>query len=116
MHVILTTTATSDFSQLITFYQSRAVHLGEDLVREVEEVLERIGNFPDAGAPYYVRTRRITLQRFPLAVIYRVRGEIVEVVAIAHQRRDPSYWTARERASSYGSTNGHGRPLSSRAA
>ena len=40
--------------------------------------------------------RRYILRRFPFAVIYRTVGDDeLEVVAVAHQKRRPGYWTRR---------------------
>jgi hypothetical protein len=40
------------------------------------------------------------VRRFPYGVIYRVREEVIWVVAIAHMRRRPGYWLDRVRGSS----------------
>jgi len=39
--------------------------------------------------------RRHMLSRFPYAVVYHVRKDIVLVVAVAHSRRRPGYWRGR---------------------
>ncbi len=41
------------------------------------------------------RARRYILPRFPFSVIYRMKGELIEVVVVAHQRRKPGYWKSR---------------------
>lgn len=101
MQVVLTSPAMADLAELITFYDERATHLADGLVSEIEDSVRRIAEHPDAGAPHHNRTRRFLLQQFPLAVIYRIQGETAEVVAIAHQRQHPGYWTAREPRSTY---------------
>jgi hypothetical protein len=40
-------------------------------------------------------TRRLVLRRFPFAIVYRLAGEFVLVLAIAHMRRRPGYWRGR---------------------
>jgi plasmid stabilization system protein ParE len=40
-------------------------------------------------------TRRALLRRFPYAILYRVYGEVVVVVACMHGRRDPRRWASR---------------------
>jgi len=39
--------------------------------------------------------RRALLNDFPYSVIYRIKGDVVEIVAIMHQRRKPGYWADR---------------------
>ncbi|WP_102017610.1 type II toxin-antitoxin system RelE/ParE family toxin [Rhodopirellula islandica] len=47
--------------------------------------------FPKCDA----RHRFYLLRRFPFRVIYRVDGEDVVVVAVAHGSQDPNYWATR---------------------
>jgi plasmid stabilization system protein ParE len=63
--------------------------------RELDRAIERISEQPGAGSPYLSNTRRMFLRRFPFFVVYRVRGDDLEIVAVAHARRRPGYWRAR---------------------
>lgn len=47
-----------------------------------------------AGDPRY---RLIVLRRFPYQIFYEVGEGLIEVVAVAHTRRDPGYWLGRGR-------------------
>ena len=64
-------------------------------VQIVDRAIERISERPEAGSPYLSSTKRVLLRRFPLFVVYRVRNEHVQIVAVAHARRRPGYWRAR---------------------
>ena len=39
--------------------------------------------------------RQIRLRRFPYVIVYVVAGDVVRVVAIAHERQLPGYWASR---------------------
>lgn len=39
--------------------------------------------------------RKVPLRGFPFAVIYRDAGNLVQVLAVAHYRRNPNYWMKR---------------------
>ncbi len=39
--------------------------------------------------------RRLVLRRFPYKLLYTVQADHVFVVAVAHQHRNPGYWTDR---------------------
>lgn len=39
--------------------------------------------------------RRYVLRHFPYTVFYEIRGDILTVLAVAHQRRRPGYWRER---------------------
>lgn len=36
--------------------------------------------------------RRLVFHRFPYAVLYRILGDEVQVVAVMHMHRQPGYW------------------------
>ena len=40
--------------------------------------------------------RRQKVPQFPFGILYLVRDEVLEVVAFAHERRRPGYWSKRD--------------------
>ena len=62
---------------------------------ELDRAVDLISERPNTGSPYLGHTRRVLLRRFPFFVVYRVRGDNVQIVAVAHARRRPGYWRAR---------------------
>ncbi|HEY5870936.1 MAG TPA: type II toxin-antitoxin system RelE/ParE family toxin [Candidatus Tectomicrobia bacterium] len=40
-------------------------------------------------------TRRYLFPHFPFSLVYRVRDEEIEIVAVAHHRKQPGYWRSR---------------------
>ena len=43
----------------------------------------------DGGPPNYPGVRTWAMKRFPYTLMYRVDGELITVVAVAHQSREP---------------------------
>ena len=84
-----------EFEQASLFYESRMVGLGKSFVSEVERTISLIREFPDAGTVVGPARRRVLVDRFPYSIIYQRRPDSVAIVAIAHQRRRPSYWRRR---------------------
>jgi plasmid stabilization system protein ParE len=41
------------------------------------------------------RVRRCLLRHFPYTVFYTITGQVLTVLAVAHQRREPGYWRVR---------------------
>ena len=39
--------------------------------------------------------RRFLLRRYPFSIFYRINSEVIEVVAVAHQKRRPDYRATR---------------------
>ena len=74
--------------------------LGGALARRVEHVLARLRRLPHSGPPVRLRfvhadVRQIVVPKFQYLLIYRVKGEVIQVIAIAHMRRKPGYWRTR---------------------
>ena len=80
----------------VAFYQNRLPGLGADYIAEFEAVMARIchapNRFPTIADP---AIHRAGLKRFPFHVIYRVMPTQIIVLAVAHQRRRPTYWMER---------------------
>jgi toxin ParE1/3/4 len=75
--------------------EARATGLGTDLLHEVRRVVDLLCDAPDIGAPMDELRRRFPLQRFPFGIIYRVQGDTLRILAIAHRRQKPGYWRRR---------------------
>jgi toxin ParE1/3/4 len=50
---------------------------------------------PQLGSPSYPGVRTWPLKHFPYTLVYRVKGTVISVIAVAHQSREPGYWTGR---------------------
>jgi len=87
--------AQAELEDAALFYESRMDGLGNTFANEVARVISLLRRFPDAGAPAGRASRRVLLDRFPYAVVYRHAPDAIEVIALAHQRRRPGYWRAR---------------------
>ena len=71
--------------------------LGDDFLDAIDEVLERIAAAPQSYPPdrFDQRARRALVDRFPYAVVFVVHDDDVRIVAFAHAKRLPDYWTKR---------------------
>jgi hypothetical protein len=78
-----------------TYYEGRMAGLGGDFVAEVERVHRLIADYPALGTAYDQVHRLVRLRRFPFALIYRVDGSLLTIVAVAHTRKRPGYWRGR---------------------
>ena len=87
--------AASELIKSAQFYERRRALLGEEFLSEVEAALERILSCPECGRASVHATRSYRLRRFPFRIFYRLQGETIQVVALAHLSRRPGYWTRR---------------------
>ncbi len=94
MKVFLTAEAEEELVVAAGFYARAATNaLGIAFVEEVERACRLLAERPLIGVVWREPTRRLALRRFPFNVIHEVHGDEIRVIAIAHQRRKPGYWT-----------------------
>lgn len=88
--------AEAEFLELVGYYESRVPGLGDALVGEFEALVNLVCESPQAWqVEAEPDIRRAPLHRFPLSLIYREQGHIIQILAIAHERRRPQYWLGR---------------------
>ncbi len=69
--------------------------LAEDFQAELERSRAVIARSPNTWPEYIHGTKRYLLKRFPYFVVYRVSETRIEIIAIAHERQRPGYWSNR---------------------
>ncbi|GAB6061427.1 type II toxin-antitoxin system RelE/ParE family toxin [Deferrisoma palaeochoriense] len=87
--------AEQELNEAADFYDLESPGLGAVFIREVERTIENIRRFPEAAPLLRGRVRRWTLPHFPYTIVYSVRPQEIRILAVAHQKRRPFYWTPR---------------------
>jgi plasmid stabilization system protein ParE len=82
-------------NEAFDWYLDRSLSAAERFQRELERAQIAIQASPEVWGEYLAGTRHFLLKRYPYAVVYRVSEDRIEIVAIAHGRRKPGYWTDR---------------------
>ena len=77
------------------FYESQLAGLGDSFLERISEGFELIRLNPHAAQIMFDAYRRLVIRQFPYSVIYRVEGNRVYVIAVAHWSRRPGYWKER---------------------
>lgn len=95
LHVELHPAALAEAESAAAWYAARSSRAAAAFAREIETAIALIAENPERGFVYLEGTRRILLKRFPFLVVFRVQGERIHVVAVAHGRRRPGYWSGR---------------------
>ncbi|MCC7258312.1 MAG: type II toxin-antitoxin system RelE/ParE family toxin [Gammaproteobacteria bacterium] len=70
--------------------------LGAELKAETQRVTQLLLETPLIGEVVGGSFRRFPLRRFPFALIYRIDGDRLRILAVAHRRRRPGYWSERK--------------------
>ncbi len=80
----------------VAYYEERQPGLGASYLAEFEATLEQVCETPSRyPIEHRPDIRRIRLRRFPFTVFFRESSDVVQVLAVAHHRRRPSYWLGR---------------------
>jgi toxin ParE1/3/4 len=77
------------------WYAERSEIAARAFATEVAWAVREIGSVPEKWKRHVYGTRRFMLPNFPFSVIYRVHENAVQVIALAHHRRQPGYWRSR---------------------
>lgn len=88
--------AQSELDDAIAFYEAHRDGLGLDLQSRVESAVKTIQKAPRRWPVYKSsQFRQRPIKRFPYTIYYMDLEDHVWIVAIAHQKRRPGYWTRR---------------------
>ena len=87
--------ALREFQSAVVWYLERSAPAAINFVEEVDRAIELILEAPSRWPRGEHKTRKFVLNRFPFAIIYREKDLVVELLAIAHGHRHPSYWKRR---------------------
>ncbi len=87
--------ARRELDEAAIWLEQQEAGLGERFLSEVAEARQMILAYPNAWQPMGASLRRCHLKRFRYGLIYRIRGEVIEIIAVAHDRQRPEYWRGR---------------------
>jgi plasmid stabilization system protein ParE len=87
--------AEQELTEAAGYYEAERQGLGTDFLLEVERICAVLVELPALGEKLDLIHRRLPLRRFPHALIFRCDGDAIRVVALAHRRRKPRYWSPR---------------------
>jgi plasmid stabilization system protein ParE len=77
------------------WYAARNPFAAHGFRDELAHAVDAVGQNPLTWPRYEGPVRRYVFPRFPFSLVYRTRGDEVEVLAVAHGRRRPGYWRSR---------------------
>jgi plasmid stabilization system protein ParE len=87
--------AEAELGEAVAYYDGISSELGDALLEETDRVVEQLLEFPLSVPVWREDLRRRPLFRFPYALVYRIDGELIYVVAVLHQARGPNHIARR---------------------
>lgn len=93
-HVVqLAPAAEADIREVFIWYRERNALIADGFRAEVFDAIDRISDAPLTNGADEDGNRKRVLRRFPYSVVCEVQENMVTVLAVAHHRRKPGYWT-----------------------
>lgn len=90
--IIITPFAQNDEDEAYTWYEEQRIGLGEELLKELEIAYHKIANNPEHYG--FIDERKVLrdflIHRFPYLIVYRIKNDVVEIIAVHHAKKHPS--------------------------
>jgi plasmid stabilization system protein ParE len=80
------------------WYRERSAKAEDGFVAELNHAVEQIADAPLRWPRFKANTRRYVFRRYPYSLVYRAQGDLVRILAVAHDRRRADYWLVRTEA------------------
>ena len=77
------------------WFVERKPGVANEFVDELRKRIEQAMQFPGAGKRESGEYRSLPMGTYPFRMIYRLRNDTIEVIAVAHTSREPGYWRDR---------------------
>ncbi len=87
--------ATIELDDAIDYYNLQLQGLGKKFFEEVLQTINLISVFPEVWVKKSEYTRKAILKKFPYNLIYLNYNDMIYIIAVAHQHREPDYWIDR---------------------
>ena len=92
--------ARAEYDAAAAWYEDRSPGVGDDFIDAVEHAEAAIAAMPRTWPKWpnldpHIGARRYLLDGFPFSIAYLDRENEIVVLAIAHDRRRPRYWSER---------------------
>jgi plasmid stabilization system protein ParE len=95
MNVVFIEEASREYSDASIYYETQQPGLGERFEEEIDWAIRWLVEHPNTLPLRRGVYRRLNLHVFPYYIPFVVRGSVLWVIAVAHQRRRPEYWITR---------------------
>lgn len=93
--LIIRPEAEADIETSFDWYENESGGLGTEFLSELRTSQTLIDRNPLAYPVVYRNIRRALFNRFPHALFYICKDDIIVVVACVHHKRDPKVWKSR---------------------
>ena len=93
--VVLHPAAEEEVYEAMAWYAERSDIAARAFLQELSSMVRLAVGSPETWPISAGNIRRIVFPRFPFDLVFRVKNQAIEIIAIAHRRRRPHYWLHR---------------------
>lgn len=90
LRIVFRRAAKSEYEDAAAWYNERRPGLGEEFMVEIEEAIAKAAEAPERYSIALGNVRRTVARRFPFSIYFRVRIDVLVVLAVFHGRRNPA--------------------------
>ena len=87
--------AERELNDAAQYYELESTGLGVAFLVDIERSCNSLLEYPESGAVVTGAIRRRLLSRFPYALLYRLRPDVMRILAVMNLKRRPTYWIGR---------------------
>lgn len=87
--------ADEEFREASRYYENEAPGVGLAFITEVHRAASMLISYPLAAPKVRGTIRSKALFHFPYSLFYSIEADSILIVAVAHQKRRPTYWRNR---------------------
>jgi plasmid stabilization system protein ParE len=91
-HLKFSSRALREIGKAQEWYELQSPGLGDEFIAAMELQLKRLEQAPLLYAEVIPNVRRALLPRFPYGLFYAVRGNLIHILAVLHDARNPRRW------------------------
>jgi hypothetical protein len=95
MKILLHKLAKNELLESRDYYDKIIFGLGEHFIDEYEASLIKIKANPTMYPKTIIEIRKCNLKKFPFSIYFDINNNIIRVLAVSHQKREPYYWKSR---------------------
>jgi plasmid stabilization system protein ParE len=95
MKVIFHPEADAEVIAAAVYYEGQQENLGKRFLSSIEDGIARIRINPHLYPLIDEDVRRCLTRTFPFGILFRDRGDRIEIIAVMQLRRKPGYWKER---------------------
>lgn len=87
--------AAKELTHSVKWYFEQNQSAAANFLNEIDRCIYKITKTPEIFPQYLYGCQRAILKTFPYSVIFRLKIDTIEIIAVAHSKRHPGYWRRR---------------------